>query len=56
VGTAPGVYGPAIDVGDTTSYRATNLTPGTRYYFAVSAYDRQRNESALSSEVAKDVQ
>lgn len=50
-GTAPGVYGTPIDVGNVTSYLVTGLTAGVVYYFAVTAYDTSGNESAKSTEV-----
>ncbi len=58
-GTAPGTYvqplGQGINVGNVTSYTATGLTSGTRYYFVVTAYDTANNESAFSNEVFKDI-
>src|SRR3990172_1206731 len=36
---------------DTTEYAVTNLTPGKRYYFALTAYDTSGNESGYSAEV-----
>ena len=53
-GTSSGVYNRQIDVGNVTRYTITNLTDGQRYYFAATAYDRNRNESALSKEVVLD--
>src|SRR6266513_1115585 len=42
-GTAPGTYlqsaGQGLHVGNVTTYTVTGLTSGTRYYFAVAAYD-----------------
>jgi hypothetical protein len=49
VGNAPGFYGLPITVGNVTSYIVSNLTPGNSYYFAVSAYDANGNESEASS-------
>jgi hypothetical protein len=46
-----GNYQGTIDVGNVTSYRLQNLTPGTTYYIAVTAYDTVGNESAPSNEV-----
>jgi hypothetical protein len=58
-GTAPGVYsqspGNGVDVGTATTYTVTGLTPGTRYYFAVTAQDTANNESGFSNEVFKDI-
>jgi len=58
-GTAPGAYiqasGQGIAVGNVTTYTATGLSRGTRYYFAVTAFDTSNNESTYSNEVFKDV-
>ncbi|MFQ5598234.1 MAG: hypothetical protein ACE5GK_09315 [Nitrospiria bacterium] len=43
-----------IDMGNRTSYTHTRLAPGN-HYFALSAYDRASNESALSVVVLKTV-
>lgn len=47
-------YGAGIDVGTRTAYSVdmAGLDVGT-YYFAVTAYDTQGNESVFSEEVAK---
>ena len=37
-GTSSGVYSVIIDVGNITTYKIDNLSPGT-YYFSVTAYD-----------------
>ena len=37
-----------IDVGGATNFRLTGLTPGTRYYFGLTAVDSSGNESELS--------
>ena len=50
-GTASRAYGTPINVGNVTSYTVTGLTPGARYYFAVTAYDTAFNESEFSNEV-----
>ncbi|MBP8117419.1 MAG: fibronectin type III domain-containing protein [Nitrospira sp.] len=55
VGTASGAYGPPVNVGAVTSHTVGNLQLGTTYYFAVTAYDVNGNESVLSSEVSKSV-
>ena len=52
-GTTPGVYGPSVDVGNTTIYTAQNLQAGRRYYFAITAYDNAGNESLPSFEVSQ---
>lgn len=51
-GTSPGGYTETIDVGNVTTTTITDLSPGT-YYFAVTAYDSDGGESALSGEVSK---
>ncbi|MBN1155932.1 fibronectin type III domain-containing protein, partial [candidate division KSB1 bacterium] len=45
-------YTNSIDVGDHNSYIVRNLTEGSRYYLAVTAYDESRNESDYSEEVS----
>jgi hypothetical protein len=59
IGTAPRTYlqvnGNGVNVGIVTTYTLTGLSAGTRYYFAVTAYDRSNNESDFSNEVFKDV-
>ena len=54
-GTAPGTYlqsaGQGLNVGNVTTYTVTGLSSGTRYYFAVAAYDTLNNESTYSNEV-----
>jgi len=56
-GKAPGDRSTTKDVGlpDTTEYTINNLDSGTRYYFAVTAYDTSGNESDFSEEVYKDI-
>src|SRR3989304_713091 len=54
-GTSSGVYGTAIDVGNVITSTVTNLTDGSLYYFAVTAYDLSRNESDFSNEVSKSI-
>ena len=48
----PGVYDAVVDVGNVTTYRLENLTNGTTYYIAVTAYDIVGNESTYSNEVS----
>src|SRR5213079_2555836 len=55
-GTTPGTYlqsaGQGLNVGNVTTSTVTGLTSGTRYYFAVAAYDgTSNNESTYSNEV-----
>lgn len=58
-GTAPGAYlqpyGQGISVGNVTTYTLMGLSNGTRYYFAVTAFDQSGNESAYSNEAIKDI-
>jgi len=53
-GLASGAYTNVIDVGNTTNYQIKGLDSGT-YYFAVTAYDTDGNESGYSNEVSKAV-
>lgn len=55
MGTTSGLYGAPVDVGNVTTYTAGNLSPGTTYYFSVTAYDQSKNESIHSSEVSKSI-
>ncbi|MCM0082099.1 fibronectin type III domain-containing protein [Geomonas sp. Red32] len=55
LGSASHSYQQKIDVGKVTSYAASNLTAGSTYYFAVTAYDTAGNESSYSNEVTKTV-
>jgi hypothetical protein len=52
-GITPGVYGPSVDVGNTMTYTARDLQAGVRYYFAITAYDNNGNESPPSIEVSR---
>lgn len=56
-GTAPGTYsqpaGSGLNVGKATTYSLTGLSPGSRYYFAVSVFDATGKESEYSNEVTK---
>ena len=52
-GTSSGVYETVIDVGSVITSTVTNLTDGSLYYFAVTAYDLSGNESDFSNEVKK---
>ena len=52
-GTASGVYGDPIDVGNVTGH-VMEITPqhGATYYFALTAYDTSGNESGYSDEAS----
>lgn len=54
-GTATGVYGTVIDVGNISCYVVSGLTVGLTYYFAATAYDTGANESDFSNEVSKAI-
>jgi hypothetical protein len=51
-GTSSGAYSTSIDVGRSISYSVPSLSPGTRYYFAVRAYNTAGVMSPLSAEVS----
>jgi fibronectin type 3 domain-containing protein len=58
VGTASGIYDfpvSAFVIGKVTSYTVANLPIGQTYFFAMSAYDTDGNESSLSAEVSKSL-
>ncbi len=55
-GTTSGQYAQNVDVGNVTSYQLANLTDGTTYYFAITAYNSSGGESAYSQEVSKAIQ
>jgi hypothetical protein len=58
-GTSPGTYlqsfGSGLNVGSVQSYTVSALNSGTRYYFAVTAFDALGQESGYSNEVFKDI-
>lgn len=54
-GVASRAYTNSINVGNVTTCSISNLVVGTRYYFAVTAYNSARVESDFSSEVAHTV-
>lgn len=54
LGTFPSTYTSSIDVLYVTRYTLMNLPPGT-WYFSVTAYDSQGNESAFSNELSKEI-
>ncbi|MBP7526935.1 MAG: fibronectin type III domain-containing protein [Syntrophorhabdaceae bacterium] len=51
-GTSSGNYTASSTVGNTTNCTVPNLNDGTRYYFAVTAYDSSGKESDYSNEVS----
>ena len=51
-GTQSRGYKTALPVGNVTSYTVGTLAFNTKYYFAVTAYDKAGNESKYSDEVA----
>ena len=55
-GTVPGRYVQfsGVDVGNVTTTQESGLSTGTRYYFAVTAFDGS-NESGFSNEVCKTI-
>jgi len=55
--TTPGTYGSPIATlsASTTTYQMTNLTKGETYFFAVSAYDTNGNESPFSNEQSRTI-
>jgi hypothetical protein len=54
-GVASQTYSNVIDVGDATTVTVPNLVSGVTYFFAVSAYDTNGQESELSAEVSYTV-
>lgn len=55
--TTAGTYGSPIATlsASTTTYQMTNLTKGVTYFFAVSAYDTNGNESPFSNEQSRTI-
>lgn len=51
-GTASHTYTQQIDVGNSTTGTVSNLSSGTTYFFAITAYNTAGVESAFSSELA----
>ncbi len=51
-GTSSRSYQQNMDVGNLTQYTLTGLQDGVTYYFAVTAYDTEGNESGYSNEVS----
>lgn len=52
IGSSSGNYSTTVTIGNQTTYTLTGLSAGT-YYFAVTAYDANGNESGYSNEVSK---
>ena len=52
VSTVSGSYGTGLPVGTVTTYTLTDLQMGNTYYFVVTAYDQNGNESLFSNEVS----
>ena len=50
-GTSSGDYDVTLDIGNWTSVTIANLAEDEAYYFAVTAYDLDNNESGYSNEV-----
>jgi hypothetical protein len=50
-GYASRIYGTPVDVSKVTQYTLTGIEEGKTSYFAVTAYDTNRNESAFSTEL-----
>jgi hypothetical protein len=55
MGITNGTYTQVTDVQTATSYTVQNLTSGTTYYFAVTAYDSNRLQSPYSNQVSYTV-
>lgn len=50
-GTSPGAYSMHVDVGGNAALVIRDLQPGTRYYFAVQAYNSNNQFSPFSAEI-----
>ena len=51
MGVTSGTYTHVTNVEDVTTYTVQNLTSGTTYYFAVTAYNNAGVESPYSNQV-----
>ena len=51
-GTASGVYGHSVDVGNATAYQLSGLTKGQVYYLVVTAVNGSNTESDYSNELS----
>ena len=49
----PGGYYDKIDIGNATSHTFNNLAKGKIYYFSITSYDKNNNESCFSDEAQK---
>lgn len=56
IGTQPGVYAEAVDVGQTTRYTYSAGVPGQRYYFTVAAYKPKSHLGAKATEISAVVE
>jgi fibronectin type 3 domain-containing protein len=54
-GTTSRGYQQSLAAGAGTSYLVPNLPSGRTYYFAVTAYDNNGNESEFSAEASKTI-
>lgn len=54
-GTASRSYGQPLDAGQLLQLKVTDLTPGTTYYLAATAYTDDGNESVYSEEISYKV-
>lgn len=53
-GSCPsGGYENKVDVGNDAKYEFTNLENGKTYYFSITSYDNNKNESCFSPEISK---
>ena len=51
IGTSSRIYPVTLEVGNTTTATVSNLTPGSSYFFVVTAYNHAALESLLSNEM-----
>ncbi len=51
-GTSPGAYTTMTEVPEVPELTVESLSPGVTYYFSVTAYDQEFNESGFSEELA----
>jgi hypothetical protein len=54
-GVSSGNYTQNTDAGNVTSYTVNNLSVGSTYYFAVTAYDTSGNQSSFSNEISRTI-